>query len=114
MDPQGHGKGGLADEEGAQEVTFDEIESRWSWRPIRHCPGRWVWSAGPSCLSPAEIVQRQVPVTEHLVAAVKDPVIVVPLSDGGLISYRKPDGTYIHTLNSREGFERKLRQLGIR
>jgi hypothetical protein len=52
-------------------------------------------------------------VTEHLVAAAKDPVIVASLEDGGLISYRKPDGTYVHTLNSREGFARKLRQLGI-
>jgi hypothetical protein len=58
-------------------------------------------------------VSRHVQVTEHLVAAAKDPVIVAPLADGGLISYRKADGTYVHTLNSREGFERKLRQLGI-
>jgi hypothetical protein len=59
------------------------------------------------------MVLRHVPVTEHLVAVAKDPVMVAPLSDGGLISYRKPDGAYIHTLNSREGFERKLQQLGI-
>jgi hypothetical protein len=31
--------------------------------------------------------------------------------DGGLISYRKPDGSFNHTL---EGLDRKLRQLGIR
>ncbi len=59
------------------------------------------------------MVLRHVPVTEHLVAAANDPVMIAPLSDGGLISYRKADGTYIHTLNSREGFERKLQQLGI-
>ena len=59
------------------------------------------------------MVQRHVLVTEHLVAAAKDLVMVAPLTDGGLISYRKPDGVYIHTLNSREGFERKLQQLGI-
>ena len=94
-------------------MTFDELQSRWSWRPIRHCPGRFILSAGPSRLSPADIVQRHVQVTEHLVAMAKDPVSVAPLSDGGLISYRKTDGTYVHTLNSREGFQRKLRQLGI-
>ena len=44
----------------------------------------------------------------------KDPVIVTPFEDGGLISYRKADGMFLHTLNTREGFERKLRQLGIR
>ena len=43
----------------------------------------------------------------------QDPVIVTPFDDGGLISYRKADGTFLHTLNTREGLERKLRQLGI-
>ena len=42
-----------------------------------------------------------------------DPVAVVALDCGGLISYRKPDGRYLHVLNSPEGFARKLKQLGI-
>ena len=45
--------------------------------------------------------------------AAKDRVLVVPLEDGGLISYAKPDGRFIHTLNTTEGFARKLSQLGI-
>jgi hypothetical protein len=51
---------------------------------------------------------------EHASVSARDPVIVTPLDDGGLISYRKPDGMFLHTLNTREGLERKLRQLGIR
>lgn len=47
------------------------------------------------------------------VAAARDAVVVVPLSDGGLISYSRADGTYVHTLNTRDGFARKLAQLGI-
>jgi hypothetical protein len=43
----------------------------------------------------------------------RDPVVVVKLQDGGIISYKKPDGKYTHTLNTQEGFERKLAQLGI-
>jgi len=52
-------------------------------------------------------------VTEHVVATATDPVVVAVFNDGGLISYRKPNRTYLHTLNSREGLERKLQQLGI-
>jgi hypothetical protein len=59
------------------------------------------------------MVPRDVHVAEHLVTAARDPVLVASMDDGGLISYRKPDGTFVHTLNSREGFERKLQQLGI-
>jgi len=43
----------------------------------------------------------------------KDSVLVVPLTDGGLIAYRQTDGRLIHTLNTPEGFSRKLHQLGI-
>ena len=62
---------------------------------------------------PAELVACDVRVTEHVVGTAKDPVVVTRFVDGGLISYRKQGGTYLHTLNSREGFERKLQQLGI-
>ncbi len=42
-----------------------------------------------------------------------DPVVVVWLDKGGLISYKKGDGKYLHSLNTAEGFERKLSQLEI-
>jgi 2-polyprenyl-3-methyl-5-hydroxy-6-metoxy-1,4-benzoquinol methylase len=41
-------------------------------------------------------------------------VYVVVLDGGGLISYRHADGRFVHTLNTPEGFGRKLDQLGIR
>ncbi len=45
--------------------------------------------------------------------AAKDRVLVVPLEDGGLISYARADGRMVHTLNTAEGFGRKLSQLRI-
>jgi hypothetical protein len=50
---------------------------------------------------------------EHRVPGARDPVIVARFEDGGLISYLRADGTYVHTLNTCEGLERKLAQLGI-
>lgn len=64
-------------------------------------------------MPPADLVAGHARVTEHVVETAKDPVVVARFADGGLISYRKHDGTYLHTLNSREGLERKLQQLGI-
>lgn len=72
-----------------------------------------MFSSGLTNLPPAALVPGEVHVAEHVVATAKDPVVVVMFADGGLISYRKPDGTYLHTLNSREGFGRKLQQLGL-
>jgi hypothetical protein len=38
----------------------------------------------------------------------------VRLADGsGLISYLKPGGLFLHTLNTAQGMERKLAALGI-
>ncbi len=93
--------------------VFTELKARWPWRPMPNCPGRFVFSSGLTNLPPAALVPRDVHVSEHVVATARDPVAVAMFVDGGLISYRKPNGTYLHTLSSREGFDRKLQQLGL-
>ena len=82
------------------------------WKPIRGCPGRLVLDglserfveelAGPA--SPAS------PLTSKMAP---DPIVIVQLADGGLISYVKPDGRWLHTLATPEAFERKCRQLEL-
>lgn len=69
-------------------------------------------AAGPVATAPEDIVPGATG-SEHACGIAKDPVIVTPFEDGGLISYRKADGMFLHTLNTRDGFERKLHQLGI-
>ena len=95
-------------------VTFSALFDRWAWRPIPNCPGRYVLAAGPVATPPQEMVPGADGGPEHLSALARDPVIVTQFGDGGLISYRKVDGMFVHTLNTREGFERKLQQLGVR
>ena len=93
-------------------MTFQTLFDRWAWRQIPNCPGRYVLAAGPVAAPPEDIVPDAT-ASEHACGTAKDPVIVTPFEDGGLISYRKSDGMFLHTLNTREGFDRKLRQLGI-
>jgi hypothetical protein len=95
-------------------ATFTALFDRWAWRQIRNCPGRFAFAAGPVAAPPEEIVPGASSGSQHVCGMARDPVIVTPLEDGGLISYRRADGTFLHTLNTREGFERKLRQLGLR
>lgn len=94
-------------------ITFSSLFERWAWRPIRNCPGRYVLAAGPVAIPPEEIAASANGGSEHVCVTARNPVIVTPFEDGGLISYRKADGMFLHTLNTREGFERKLHQLGI-
>jgi len=94
-------------------MRFAELKSKRNWKPIRACPGRYVLLDGNKTLSPEDLLSHEVEVSEFHVDKAKDIVVVAKLKDGGLISYKKIDGTYLHTLNTSEGFERKLSQLEI-
>ena len=92
--------------------TREHLLTELPWKPIRGCPGRLVLD-GLSERPVEELagVDGRLPIRTGAVAP--DPVVVVQLPDGGLISYVKPDGRLQHTLATPEAFERKLRQLGF-
>jgi hypothetical protein len=93
-------------------MTFDELMAERPWKPIRDCPGRYVLP--PTLEAPASLAGVDSPLREYRLATARDPIVVMTFDDGGgLISYRRADNRYIHTLNTPEGFARKLEQLGI-
>lgn len=94
-------------------MTFDTLAAQWSWRPIRNCPGRYALGGAAPDLTVEALAGADAEVHEFSVKTARDTVVVVPLDRGGLISYRRADGTYLHTLNDPEGFARKLAQLGV-
>jgi hypothetical protein len=94
-------------------MTFDCVATAWNWKPIRNCPGRYILQGVPTNLSPQELLGDEVEVKEYQVDAAQDAVLIARLEGGGLISYRREDGSFLHTLNTPEGFTRKLSQLGI-
>lgn len=94
-------------------MRFDELKAKWNWRPIHNCPGRYILSGVGDSLSPEDLLGHEVILSEFRVDKAKDMVVVARLVDGGLISYRRTDGTYLHTLNTDAGFSRKLKELGI-
>ncbi|HKY04516.1 MAG TPA: hypothetical protein VJQ56_06485 [Blastocatellia bacterium] len=94
-------------------MSFDEIFKGWNWEPIRNCPGRFALRGAKAELRPEEIIGHKIETIEFQVVGAKDAVIVARLEGGGLISYRREDGSFLHTLNTPEGFCRKLEQLGI-
>lgn len=94
-------------------MTFEDLRRRGNWKPIRNCPGRYVLSGVQPGLSPQELVDSGVQLRQFQVDTAKDLVVVARLDGGGLISYQRDDGSYVHTLNTAEGFRRKLSQLGV-
>jgi hypothetical protein len=96
-------------------MTFAELFETLSWKPIKNCPGRYVLQgANSNLLRVEELTGCELEVSTHRVSAARDLVLVAVLDGGGgIISYQREDCTLLQTLNTSEGFQRKLRQLGI-
>jgi hypothetical protein len=94
-------------------MTFDRLINDWQWEPIRNCPGRYVLTGARADLSPQALLGGEVILSVYDVKTARDTVMVARFSGGGLITYKRENGTYLHTLNTEEGLARKLLQLGI-
>ena len=92
-------------------VDFATLERAHHWKPLRDCPGRSVLV--DEFAAPATLVGDDVAIHRFVSAATRDPVDVALFAGGGLLSYARADGSYLHTLNTRDGLRRKLAQLGI-
>jgi hypothetical protein len=94
-------------------MTFDQLMADWCCRPIRNCPGRYILSGLPPNLAPEDLLGPGIKTEVYRVKQARDTVVVTRLDKGGLITYKRGDGTYLHTLNNEEGYKRKLLDLGI-
>ncbi|MBT3274146.1 MAG: hypothetical protein HN368_13395 [Spirochaetales bacterium] len=63
--------------------------------------------------SPSDIAGPGAEIHVFNIATASDTVHVVEFADGGIISYQKDTGLFVHTLNNSTGFQRKLENLGI-
>lgn len=91
---------------------FSELYRKYNWREIHGCPGRYTM-AGAVHIPLSELTGENNRYTLYKSEKTKDPFYVIPIGNGGIISYVKKEGFLIHTLNSEEGFKRKLEDLGI-
>jgi hypothetical protein len=98
-------------------VSFDHLFQLYSWKEIPNCPGRYVLSKQDhrrlETVTPTTILDNQVPVEIFASEVCRDRVHVAKFLDGGLLSYEKSDGTFVHTLNNLSGLARKMKHLNI-
>ena len=96
-----------------QPMTFEELWQRGVWVPIRDCPGRFVLQGQAPSFGLADLFGCELEILRFPTSAARDCVLVVRLENGGVISYERADGSFLHTLATEEGLGRKLTQLGI-
>jgi hypothetical protein len=94
-------------------MTFDSVKGLGEWKPIRNCPGRFVLHGVPPTYGINDLLGENVIIQQFQSPRARDVVFVVCLDNGGIISYHRSSGTWLHTLNTEEGFRRKVEQLEI-
>lgn len=92
--------------------TIDEMRAAWPWEDIPGCPGRLRLRVPMPDTSPVQLAGDDAVAVRMTSAVCKDAIELVALAGGGgLLCYRRADGTYVHTLNTAAGLARKLVQL---
>ena len=92
-------------------MSFEEVKRCYHWDEIRNCPGRYIAKGLPLKFSVGDLLNEPVDEVQRRSPNARDAVIIIPLEAGGLISFKREDGSYLHTLNTPEGFARKLADL---
>ena len=94
-------------------MRFETLFASLDWTPIPGCPGRYLLRTDRAAIPPAVLVGDDATMQQYSSPQAADPIELALLEDGAVLSYRKPDGRYVHTLNTPEGLARKLAQLGL-
>lgn len=94
-------------------MSVVELMGRWAWREMERSPGRFTLAEPRPDVTAAELLGSEVETEEVPSISGGDVLVVARLEGGGLISYRRADGTWLHTLNTAGPFRRKLWELGI-
>ncbi|MBN2531640.1 MAG: hypothetical protein JXB88_02045 [Spirochaetales bacterium] len=91
---------------------FDTLFAAYKWKPIYGCTGRFILRE-KNQYTIAELTQGRVDIKTFSTDRAQDMVCIVIFDNGGIISYKKDDGSYVHTLNNKDGFIRKLKMLDL-
>jgi hypothetical protein len=94
-------------------MDFNTLKNKYHWKKIYGCPGRFILRNDNKFITVQELIEEKIFINSFRPDEKKDEILIVKLKNGGITSYKKPDGTFIHTLNTSQGFIRKLKMLQI-
>ncbi|ETV67702.1 hypothetical protein H257_16168 [Aphanomyces astaci] len=126
MDGGFQGDGHFVGDGGA---TLQALWEAWTWKMIPNCPGRYVTKKNKvlAAMPLEDLVgllnnnvdgtsggTQDIRVIHTTSDTIVDAVHVAVFPDGGgVITYCKPSGAFVHTLNTQSGLERKLAGLRL-
>lgn len=100
-----------------EDPCFTKLFNLYSWIEIKNCPGRYLLTKADNqrlrLIPPNEFLNNKITIQIFSSQICPDPIHIGKFSDGGLLSYEKSDGTFVHTLNNTSGLNRKINHLNI-
>ncbi|MCA9067801.1 MAG: hypothetical protein KDA84_02700 [Planctomycetaceae bacterium] len=93
--------------------TVTDLLNEHDWKQIPNCQGRFMMVEQQPGLSITDLLGEDCDPIKVSSVMARDTILIVPLDDGGVISYQRANGGCVHTLNTPVGFRRKLQDLGI-
>lgn len=101
--------------------SFVRLLEKYSLKEIENCPGRYTLMKDDhqrlKIVKPETILNNKISIEVFHSDICRDCVHIGKFSDdsggGGLLSYEKSDGTFVHTLNNASGLQRKINHLQI-
>lgn len=93
--------------------TVTDLLKEHDWKQIPNCQGRFTMAEQQPDLTITDLLGEDCEPVKVTSVMARDAILIVPLEDGGVISYQRANGGCVHTLNTPIGFRRKLKDLGI-
>jgi hypothetical protein len=90
-----------------------ELMARFSWEQMSGQQGRFVLADASDPPSLGALTGDGVPSRRVPSISGGDEIHLVPFDDGGLISYLRENGQWLHTLNTPRAFKRRVWDLGL-
>ena len=94
-------------------VTAQDLMARYRWEQMTNDRGRFILAPGQDPVTTDELVGTDADVRRLASVAGKDVIVLARFEEGGLISYERPDGSVLHTLNTERAFKLKVWEMGF-
>ncbi|WP_013627194.1 hypothetical protein [Rubinisphaera brasiliensis] len=94
------------------EIACAEVLAKGTWERMDGDQVRWVWK-GDRNVSPRDLLGEQADLQLFPSVSGSGSIAICVLDDGGLVSYEREAGQWLHTLNGVSAFRYKVYELNV-
>lgn len=86
-------------------ASLQQLWSKWPWKPVKNEPGRYNMKRVGDGIPPVALCETA-GLGKVKCVQVKPALLIIDLEGGGgLVTIKNPDGTFVHTLNTKSSLK---------